>query len=520
MINNYSKYENSKLLAFFAVAGTVWICFFTYLHHFTFADDSFIFFRYANNIVTGHGPVFNINERVEGFTSPLWLALLTLCQFAHIEILHGATLLGTFFTIATFLSVLYFKGLYTHPLLRISCGLFILVQPWVMFWATSGMETFLFTFLIVATFSRFFVEREKGGSHYLSGVMAGLTFLSRPDAVIMIVVLQMNRQRIRSRFQFLSALAIFPFLYEIFRIYYYGQLLPNTAVLKMGFSFAHLSMGLNYIRNFITDNPVFFLSLIPAVMAIFNDKEFQHERNLIRQIYLFIIWNMVYFIFIGGDFFENHRFFVSLFPFMALLSAIGLQQIYSLISIKKYYGQKIISIIAPASIVVIVSLVSFKVTMLKSGHGIFWITNAGKLGLSLGKELSHQNLVASSHIGALGYYSNLPVLDLLGLTDSVIAKTPVDEDIYKTYSKRDPGHEKFNIPYSLSRDPDVFVLLNGLTSVKATDKSEVQRSFAMEHKLMTLLESNDQYAVDNIKIAEDAFWMVVKKCRDNRAGCR
>ena len=32
-------------------------------------DDAFISFRYAQNFLNGHGLVFNIGERVEGFTS-------------------------------------------------------------------------------------------------------------------------------------------------------------------------------------------------------------------------------------------------------------------------------------------------------------------------------------------------------------------------------------------------------------------------------------------------------------------
>src|SRR5919201_6464144 len=40
------------------------------------ADDGFINFRYVDQIRHGNGPVFNAGERVEAFTSPLWLALL------------------------------------------------------------------------------------------------------------------------------------------------------------------------------------------------------------------------------------------------------------------------------------------------------------------------------------------------------------------------------------------------------------------------------------------------------------
>jgi len=35
-------------------------------------DDAFISFRYARNLVEGHGLVFNLGERVEGYTNLLW----------------------------------------------------------------------------------------------------------------------------------------------------------------------------------------------------------------------------------------------------------------------------------------------------------------------------------------------------------------------------------------------------------------------------------------------------------------
>src|SRR5262245_42885370 len=41
-------------------------------------DDAYIDFRVVGNILEGFGPVFNRDERVEAFTSPLWTGLLAL----------------------------------------------------------------------------------------------------------------------------------------------------------------------------------------------------------------------------------------------------------------------------------------------------------------------------------------------------------------------------------------------------------------------------------------------------------
>ena len=38
-------------------------------------DDAFISYRYAWNLVAGHGLVFNIDEYVEGYSNFLWVLL-------------------------------------------------------------------------------------------------------------------------------------------------------------------------------------------------------------------------------------------------------------------------------------------------------------------------------------------------------------------------------------------------------------------------------------------------------------
>src|ERR1700722_19804017 len=46
-------------------------------------DDGFINLRIVRNLLRGHGLVFNIGDRVEAGTSPLWLGLLALLGRAH-----------------------------------------------------------------------------------------------------------------------------------------------------------------------------------------------------------------------------------------------------------------------------------------------------------------------------------------------------------------------------------------------------------------------------------------------------
>src|SRR5258708_38848078 len=43
------------------------------------SDDSYITFRTVDNFVNGYGPVWNVGERVQSYTHPLWMLLLSAC---------------------------------------------------------------------------------------------------------------------------------------------------------------------------------------------------------------------------------------------------------------------------------------------------------------------------------------------------------------------------------------------------------------------------------------------------------
>jgi hypothetical protein len=86
--------------------------------------------------------------------------------------------------------------------------------------------------------------------------------------------------------------------------------------------------------------------------------------------------------------------------------------------------------------------------------------------------------VAVNYVGALPYYSGLPTIDMLGLTDPVIAHTPIRG------SFRFPGHAKGNGASVLDRHPGV-ILMGGVTLGPK-----------LEGALRTELASEDEIAAD------------------------
>ncbi|HMJ10771.1 MAG TPA: hypothetical protein VK524_05155, partial [Polyangiaceae bacterium] len=63
----------------------------------TLFDDAFISFRYAQNLVHGRGLVFNVGERVEGYTNFLWVLVLAGAGRLGFDIVRCATVLGIVF---------------------------------------------------------------------------------------------------------------------------------------------------------------------------------------------------------------------------------------------------------------------------------------------------------------------------------------------------------------------------------------------------------------------------------------
>ena len=55
------------------------------VHNRFIQDDAFISFRYAKNLIEGNGLVFNVGERVEGYTNFLWTILLSLSFLAKVN---------------------------------------------------------------------------------------------------------------------------------------------------------------------------------------------------------------------------------------------------------------------------------------------------------------------------------------------------------------------------------------------------------------------------------------------------
>lgn len=219
-------------------------------------DDPYITFRYAANLIAGHGAVFNVGDRVEGYTSPLHMLLAAslLVLAPSVDILFKAKCASLFFafvmlvqtgTLARRTGLNAWGAVLAQTLVALNINFAIM--------AVNALETTLYGSLLLAGVLVF--QREcRRGRGVLSALVLFVATLARPEAPLVVAALLlvrlgwMRRRRLPLRFALTWLLAFLApcAAFELVRWGYYGQLLPNTYFAKSQPLHTSLLQGLLY----------------------------------------------------------------------------------------------------------------------------------------------------------------------------------------------------------------------------------------------------------------------------------
>ena len=239
------------------------------------SEDAFIYYRVVDQLLAGHGPVFNAGERVEAYTGPLWLGLLAVARAvapAGVELESMSVAIGLALSVGGLLSaVLAARRLWSPapsagsrrgPLMLPLGALVVAALPPFCDFATSGLETGLaFAWLGGSFLGLVAVGSPAGGerrhparARYGLAVALGVGPLVRPELAILaaafLVVLAILERPIppRRALGLLASAAAIPLVYQLFRMGYFGSLLPNTALAKEAGA-AYWARGWSYLAN-------------------------------------------------------------------------------------------------------------------------------------------------------------------------------------------------------------------------------------------------------------------------------
>jgi arabinofuranosyltransferase len=318
------------------------------------ADDAFIIFRVVDQLVHGNGPVYNVGERVEAYTSPLWTALLSagalVVGASHVEWIAvglGLALSVAGLGLATVAALVLNGGPRRRDALLLPLGaLTFAVLPPAWEFATSGLETGLTTGWLGATYLATVlvvrsdawplrrVSRERGAD--AAAVLAGLGPLVRPDLAIFSVALlglivglapPVTRRAVIRRLALAAAL---PVLYELFRMAYFAALVPNTALTKEAGG-SDWERGISYLWNTLTPYvllaPLVALSVCSLAIAARDARSGRRDLALLRGVPVVAgVLSMLYVVRLGGDFMHARMLLPGIFAILMPVAVVPVRR--------------------------------------------------------------------------------------------------------------------------------------------------------------------------------------------------
>nr|WP_269469327.1 terminal beta-(1->2)-arabinofuranosyltransferase [Mycobacterium shottsii] len=233
------------------------------------ADDGLIVLRTVRNLLAGNGPVFNMGERVEANTSTVWTYLLYAASWVGGPMRLEYVALAVALTLSVLGVVLLMLGagrLYAPSLrgrraIMLPAGALVYIAvPPARDFATSGLESGLVLAYLGLLWWMMVCWSQplRGRSDHpvfigLLAFVAGCSVLVRPELALIgglaLIMMLIAARSWRRRGLIVLAGGLLPVAYQIFRMGYYGLLVPGTALAKDAAG-DKWSQGMVYLTNF------------------------------------------------------------------------------------------------------------------------------------------------------------------------------------------------------------------------------------------------------------------------------
>ncbi len=480
MVRSYAA-KNSVLLLclLISLAGIVWSSLFIYRssyialdghRYFGLFDDAMISMRYAWNFAHGQGLVWNAGQRIEGYTNLLMTLLMSLAALflskplavLSVQILGVFTLLAAAFVTKAVADQVNEAARFRSAvgILAFACVLFY--YP-LAYWTLMGMETGLLSLLLMASalFALRWLKSRRMRDLIWLALLSGLAFLTRNDSLVLtaltfaflLVEVYFDRSPRPAWLSILYAGAIylvFPIAQTVFRLLYYGQLLPNTYVLKLTrFPLSiRLIGGAHFVLPFLEQSALFMLLALLALILRFNR---------VRLFLLaFMAAALAYQVYVGGDPWPSWRMLSPAMPALFILAITACADIASRwdwLSARRYL---------PSSFLVLLSFLALLLTdlpfladMSVQGPTSAAIANRVNTNTALAIDAltGPHATVGVIWAGTLPYYADRQAVDFLGKSDAYIASRNADISGAVSWSGMIsvPGHNKYDLDYSIVR---------------------------------------------------------------------
>lgn len=307
-------------------------------------DDSFITYRYARNLASGVGLVYNAGDSVLSTTAPLYAILLAALSI----VIPDFHFLGSFIGAVSIalgaycLAELAPRSL-PSPLRYWAGAVYALSSP---LWLSLGMETPLWIMLVLAAI--LFAARQRWG---IAGLLVGLAALTRPDALLPgallgfgALIATVNARHTMTRWwtafiRFAAAAALPIILFALWAFAAYGSPFPATLSAKGAQAVLGITgLGVN----------VDTLSGVQLILAsLMNQSSLYVTLSLLvilglasaisTPVALVVAWGALHLLaYIALDVAPYRWYYAPLVPAVVLLAAHGLAFIYQRMRIRRF----------------------------------------------------------------------------------------------------------------------------------------------------------------------------------------
>jgi arabinofuranosyltransferase len=457
-------------------------------------DDAYISYRYAQQFWSGHGLVFNVGERIEGYTN-LFYVLLIVPAFLFTEGLgiyaYSVSINSVFALCALYLFWTHAKRHLDRTYASVAV-LFFCLTPTIWLWVSSGLETPLVLVCQLALWvlaeKQIDVPKAKGSDFNLILLVSLILILTRADGILtpgIVVFYFAIKGKYRLAINYLAVILFAFALHVLWRFGYYADPLPNTYYAKVSgpllqrIATASTDLWAYAVRDGLLLVFLFFLGTGLHSFKKSHGSFLSKIRSFSFEYYFAFLW-IIYWFYIGGDVFAE-RFLLSLYPMSIFILLKTTQHVK--------WTRTTISFLA------VCLFLQVSVPLLADERFQYATSSRYDRWVALGKHLAAHHPGARIAIDAAGkvpFFAGTETIDMLGLTDRTIAFQPPKAVRI--------GHKKYDADYVLSRKPEF--IITWLTD----------RSFNFEYGMTREKYTKDGYALFYLVYAKsDQIEFPIKK---------
>lgn len=439
------------------------------------SDDSLISLRYAQRFIEGKGLSWTDGLPVEGYSNLLWILVVSFLGNFGTDLILSARILGVICSVATIWLILnYFRKQKAKKEFVFLAITLLVTTPCFAVWAIGGLEQPLYILLITLIILEVIqiINTNNLKKVYYLSLWLGLLSITRPDGFLFSIItafflLFINRNHKSNSIKIAFTTLLIPCLFLLsqllFRYIYYGELVPNTALVKVKISFHHIIRGIYYhVKAFFGTFIISSLGFYCLFVMAFK------RKNLVGIFLLLSLLSWAgYISLVGGDIFPAHRHYEVILIFLVFSIILGMPYIKSI----DFKNKKILW----GSIILLTTNFVVQTQLPNNQYALSerWEFRGMKLGEMLKQNFPKKTLIAVTAAGCIPYSSELPSLDLLGLNDYYIPRHPPSN-----FGTGSLAHELGDANYTMRRNPDIVIFNTGapLSSVDFNITNQLKKN--------------------------------------------